>query len=401
MQRRDDFPTPPSADYNAALILADGSIFFGRGAGAEGSTIGEICFNTAMTGYQEIMTDPSYAGQIINFTFPHIGNVGVNSQDMESGSIHARGAIFRASITSPSNYRSEQHFDSWLKAHNIPAICGIDTRALTNKIRKEGPQNAMIVHVPSAKKFDWETSIATLQNYPSMKGRELAKSVTSEQAQIWGEGLWHYSDVGGKFTVIDPDSTRYHIVAVDYGIKQNILRYLAEAGNKVTLVPAYTPAAEILALEPDGVFLSNGPGDPAATAEYALPVIKALLEKRIPIFGICLGHQLLAAALGCQTEKMHRGHRGANHPIKELSSGKVLITSQNHGFVVSDNNLPEDLEITHISLFDGTVQGIRSKTRPAFSMQGHPEASPGPHDIAIVFDQFMEMMKEHSVRKAA
>ncbi len=381
-------PTAPNGS-NAALITADGAVFFGRGVGAEGETIGEICFNTSMTGYQEILTDPSYAGQIITFTFPHIGNVGCNEEDIEAQAPAARGLILRECITAPSNFRSNIDFDTWLKKNKLTGICGVDTRALTRAMRTNGVQNVMIVH-GDISKLDVKKKLAELKSAPDMEGMELAKEVTRKKSAEWKETPWALGEGFGKNKGKGP-----HVVAIDYGAKCNILRLLAEHAH-VTVVPADTSAKEIFALKPEGVFLSNGPGDPAATGQYALPIIKELLEKQIPIFGICLGHQLLGLALGAKTEKMHQGHRGANHPIQDLKTKKVFITSQNHGFVVSDKNLPKDVEVTHRSLFDKTVQGIRSKKYPAFSVQGHPEASPGPHDTHQFFGEFIKVISDQS-----
>lgn len=378
---------PPYAD--AALLLSDGGIFFGRGIGAQGTTFGEVCFNTGMSGYQEVLTDLSYAGQIIVFTFPHIGNVGINEDDAEAVLPAARGLVIRENITQPSNFRSTQHLQTWLAHHGIIGIAGVDTRALTHHIRKHGAQNAAIIHVARG---TWERDTLEglyqeLQSYPSMKGMELAEGVSIQQSYTWNDPRW------SLHATTSPRPT-HHVVAIDYGAKLNILRSLISHGCKVTVVPATTLAHKILELEPDGVFLSNGPGDPSATGEYATPVLKALMEKNIPIFGICLGHQLLGIALGGRTEKLHQGHRGANHPVKNLINGMVEITSQNHGFAVVADSLPPDVEVTHVSLFDGTVEGLRHKTKPIFSVQYHPESSPGPHDSRYLFDQFVQMMEK-------
>ena len=394
-----DLTPPPNA--SACLMLADGTVFWGEGYGAETMSAGELCFNTAMTGYQEILTDPSYTGQIITFTFPHIGNVGCNGEDIESAAPRCAGLITRERPTAASNFRSETSLDEWLKKHGIPAICGIDTRALVKHLRRHGAQNGVIVRMTDD---GWRMTEAKklLASAPNMKGLDLAKAVSTKETHVWNEGLWKLS------SAIRHSSSDYHVVAIDYGIKHNILRHLAERGCKVTVMPADTRAEEILKLRPDGIFLSNGPGDPAATGQYAIPVIKDLINSQmpnaqspIPIFGICLGHQLLGIALGGKTEKMQQGHRGANHPAKNLITGNVEITSQNHGFAVSKDGLPEDVEITHISLFDGTVQGLRHKTKPIFCVQGHPEASPGPHDSGYLFDEFITMMKQKSKASAA
>lgn len=382
------------AHATACLLLADGTAFFGESIGHDGLATGEICFNTAMTGYQEILTDPSYAGQIITFTFPHIGNTGCNDEDIENKKPHCAGLVLRERPTLPSNFRSKISLEDWLKKNKISGICGVDTRALTRHIRMNGAQNAAIVgdQRSGVRGQDIEKARKKLLEAPNMTGLDLAKTVTTKEKYEWMGGLWRLLPDPRPPT---PDLYR-HVVAIDYGIKQNILRHLAERGCKVTVVAAETRAEEILKLKPDGIFLSNGPGDPAATGEYALPVIKKLIESGIPIFGICLGHQLLGIALGGKTEKMTQGHRGANHPVKDLKTGKVIITSQNHGFVVSKKDLPADVEVTHLSLFDGTIQGLRHKTKPIFCLQGHPEASPGPHDSAYVFDKFVEMMQAHS-----
>lgn len=366
----------------AALILADGAVFEGFSFGKSEKTFGEICFNTAMTGYQEILTDPSYAGQIITFTFPHIGNIGVNKEDIECKTPHARGLVVRAKPTLPSNFRSETSLDEWCIKNNISGIYGIDTRALTRHIRTNGAQNVAIVS------GEWNVSaiVKEIQAQPSMKGLDLAKDVTGTKTQEWKHGVWSLS---GKHKNPDAD---FHVVAIDYGCKQNILRLLVSHGCKVTVVPAETSAKEILKHKPDGVFLSNGPGDPAATGIYAIPTIREILESQTPVLGICLGHQMLGLALGAKTEKMKQGHRGANHPVQDLRTKKVEITSQNHGFVVSDEKLPNTIEVTHRSLFDGTIQGIRAKNYVAFSVQGHPEASPGPHDTHYMFQEFVDAM---------
>ncbi len=377
----------------ATLLLADGTVFFGTAIGADTTSIGELCFNTAMTGYQEILTDPSYAGQIITFTAPHIGNTGCNDDDAESAVPHCAGLVIREHPTEPSSFRSRISLDAWLKKHGIIGICGIDTRALTQYIRKIGAQNAMIIVGEQGldAQDQLEGAFEELKAFPSMKGLELAADVTSKKSHEWKKPLWKLSPVANHQSPVS-----LHVVAVDYGAKHNILRHLTERGVKLTVVPAKTSAADILALNPDGVFLSNGPGDPAATAKYAVPTIQTLIDAGKPIFGICLGHQLLGMTLGGKTEKMTQGHRGANHPVKDLTTGKVEITSQNHGFVVSKDDLPDDVEITHLSLFDQTIQGIRHKTKPIFSVQGHPEASPGPHDSAYLFDRFIEMVKKHA-----
>ncbi len=377
----------------AALILADGKVFFGGAIGANNTTFGEICFNTGLTGYQEILTDPSYAGQIITFTFPHIGNVGTTDEDKESNSPVARGLIIREDITSPSNFRSTKHLNDWLIKNKITGICGIDTRALTKYIRTNGAQNVAIHHFDKHSYKEVEDVLAQVKDYPSLKGMELAATVTCNEKYKWNETRWQLGHGTGKTS-----NAKYKVVAIDYGAKQNILRCLADLGCDVKVVPAQATAEEILSHNPNGIFLSNGPGDPAATGEYALPEIKKLIESGLPIFGICLGHQLLALAMGCITTKMHQGHRGSNHPVQDIHTKQVEITSQNHGFVVVKSALPEDVEITHLSLFDDTIEGIRSKTKPVFSVQYHPEASPGPHDSHYLFGRFIKNMDEFGTK---
>jgi carbamoyl-phosphate synthase small subunit len=377
---------PP--DATAVLVLEDGSVFYGQGVGASGEAVGEVCFNTAMTGYQEIMTDPSYAGQIIAFTFPHIGNVGANAEDIEATSPAARGLVLQTDITAPSNWRAARAFDEWLKAWNLIGIAGVDTRALTRRIRENGAPKGVVAHNANGR-FDLAALHATARHWPGLEGMDLAKEVGTRQTYRWNETRW---SLGGGFGT--QTAPRFNVVAVDYGAKRNILRSLASAGCAVTVVPPTAAAEDILRHEPDGIFLSNGPGDPAATGAYALPTIRALIDSGKPIFGICLGHQLLGLALGGRTAKMHTGHRGANHPVKDLRTGLVEITSQNHGFAVVADSLPADVEETHISLFDGTNQGIASKTRPLFSVQYHPEASPGPHDSHALFTRFAAMMEK-------
>ena len=383
-------PQPKGA--TGILVLADGTIFWGYGVGASGATVGELCFNTSMTGYQEILTDPSYAGQIITFTFPHIGNVGTNAQDIETQRPAARGLVLRAAITAPSNWRANASLPTWLERNNLVGIYGVDTRALTMRIRDHGAPNAVIAHDPQGK-FDIDALLAQARGWPGLEGMDLAPEVTCKQSYEWEETAWHWA-AEGKAGYGRRTRKTHHVVAVDFGAKHNILRLLASAGCRVTVVPAQATAAEILALRPDGVFLSNGPGDPAATGIYAVPMIKGLLDKNVPIFGICLGHQLLALALGAKTAKMPRGHRGANHPVQELATGQVEITSQNHGFMVLSDSLPDNAEATHVSLFDGSNEGLRLKDRPAFSVQYHPEASPGPHDSQHLFRRFVGMMEK-------
>jgi carbamoyl-phosphate synthase small subunit len=376
----------------AVLVLADGTAVFGRGLGATGSAVAEVCFNTALTGYEEILTDPSYAGQIVTFTFPHIGNIGVNDEDVEDLHPAARagavGAIFRADVSNPSNYRASAHLDQWLKRRGVVAMSGVDTRALTALIREKGAPNAVIAHAPDGV-FDLDELKRRAAGWSGLVGLDLAKEVTSGQSSVWTETPWVWDE--GYAAQADPS---FHVVAVDYGIKRNILRLLAGLGGKVTVVPAATSADDILALKPDGIFLSNGPGDPAATGEYAVPVIKELVETGIPVFGICLGHQMLALAAGGTTMKMHQGHHGANHPVKDYTTGKVEIVSMNHGFAVDSKSLPQGVEETHVSLFDGSNCGIALIGRPVFSVQHHPEASPGPQDSHYLFRRFANLIRE-------
>jgi carbamoyl-phosphate synthase small subunit len=373
------------------LVLADGTVLEGKGAGATGVAVGEVCFNTAMTGYQEILTDPSYAGQIITFTFPHIGNVGTNAEDMETASMAlggVRGCVLRAPITEPSNWRAAQSLDQWLKARGIIAVTGIDTRALTALIRKKGMPNAVIAHVPDGK-FDFGALKREAAAWPGMVGLDLAKDVTCGQSYGSDETKWRWGEGYGR-----QEAPRFHVVAIDYGLKRNILRELANAGCRLTVVPATATAEEILERKPDGVFLSNGPGDPAATGAYAVPEIRKLVDSGLPVFGICLGHQMLGLALGGTTAKMHQGHHGANHPVKDFTTHKVEITSMNHGFAVDRASLPQNVEETHVSLFDGSNCGLKLKDRPVFSVQYHPEASPGPQDSHYLFTRFVELMTE-------
>jgi carbamoyl-phosphate synthase small subunit len=375
----------------ALLVLADGTVLEGIGFGATGHAVGEVCFNTAMTGYEEILTDPSYAGQIITFTFPHIGNVGTNEEDIETVNLAAtpgaRGVILHAAITQPSNYRATRHLDQWLKSRGVIGLAGLDTRALTALIREKGMPNAVIAHEPSGR-FDVEALKREARQWPGIVGMDLVPMVTTAQRFSWDETPWRLGEGYGR-----QGETKFHVVAIDYGIKRNILRQLAGNACKVTVVPAQTSAAEILALKPDGIFLSNGPGDPAATGEYAVPVIRTLIGK-LPTFGICLGHQMLALALGGRTMKMHQGHHGANHPVKDLLTGKVEITSMNHGFAVDRTSLPPNAVETHVSLFDGSNCGLALTDRPVFSVQYHPEASPGPRDSHGLFGRFIGLMRE-------
>jgi carbamoyl-phosphate synthase small subunit len=375
----------------ALLVLADGTIIEGTGIGAEGTGRGELCFNTAMTGYQEILTDPSYLGQIVTFTFPHIGNVGVNEEDVETVNMARRaatGLVLATDITEPSNYRATRHFDEWLRTRGIVGIAGIDTRALTALIRDHGMPNAIVAHDPEGL-FDRAALRAEAKALPAMAGLDLVPHVTGAQRYEWSETSWAWPRGYGA-----QQAPEFHVVALDYGVKRNILRLLADRGCKVTVLPPDAPAEDVLKLNPDGVFLANGPGDPAATGAYAVPTIRAILDAGIPTFGICLGHQMLALALGARTIKMPQGHHGANHPVKEHATGKVEIVSMNHGFAVDAATLPDMAEETHVSLFDGSNCGIRLKDRPAFSVQQHPEASPGPQDSHYLFDRFVAMMRE-------
>ena len=376
----------------AALVLADGTVFWGKGLGATGSAVGEVCFNTSMTGYQEIITDPSYAGQIITFTFPHIGNVGANPEDVETTTPAARGVVVRLDITEPSNWRAAQHLDAWLKSQNLVGIAGVDTRAVTRRIRDLGAPQGCIAHEQDGK-LDIGAQQSKASAWAGLEGMDLAAEVTTRQTYSWDQTGWSLTDGYGSL-----DQAKHHVVAVDYGAKRNILRCLASEGCRVTVVSASASAEEILNHAPDGIFLSNGPGDPAATGVYAVPTIKALLDKGLPLFGICLGHQILALALGAKTHKMHLGHRGGNHPVKDLTTGKVEITSQNHGFVVDAKSLPDGVEETHISLFDKTNEGLRVKDRPVFSVQYHPEASPGPQDSHYLFKRFVDLLDERAAR---
>ncbi|TYO88226.1 glutamine-hydrolyzing carbamoyl-phosphate synthase small subunit [Oceanicella actignis] len=366
----------------ACIAFADGSVFYGRGFGAEGVAVGELVFNTAMTGYQEIMTDPSYAGQVITFTFPHVGNVGVNDEDDESAQPAALGMVVKWDPTAPSNWRAAGDLRRWLAARGRIGVGGVDTRRLTRKIRLGGAQHVAIAHDPRGE-FDVDDLIARARAFPGLEGADLAREVTCRQSYRWDEMRWAWP---GGFPRRQGPGKR--VVAVDYGAKRNILRCLAEAGCEVIVLPATATAEEVLAHDPKGVFLSNGPGDPAATGEYAVPMIRAILDRGLPIFGICLGHQMLALALGARTIKMSHGHHGANHPVKDLETGKVEITSMNHGFAVDAQTLPEGVIETHVSLFDGSNCGIRMRERPVFSVQHHPEASPGPQDSFYLFERF-------------
>ncbi len=381
--------TAPTGQTTGLLVLADGTVLPGQGIGATGNAVGEVCFNTSMTGYQEILTDPSYAGQIITFTFPHIGNVGANGEDIETTTPAARGVVLSASISEPSSWRSSQHLDAWLRSRNLVGIAGVDTRRLTRRIRDGGAPSGVIAHAPNGA-FDLPALKAKAAGWPGLDGMDLALEVSCRQSYRWDETPWALGRGYGR-----QSAPRFHVVAVDYGAKRNILRCLANVGARVTVVPATASAEEILAHKPDGIFLANGPGDPAATGVYAVPTIRSLLASEIPLFGICLGHQLLALALGGKTKKMHLGHRGANHPVKDLTTGKVEITSQNHGFAVLADFLPAGIKVTHLSLFDGTVEGLALEGKPVFSVQYHPEASPGPQDSHYLFERFAALIEKH------
>ncbi|MGB2410658.1 MAG: glutamine-hydrolyzing carbamoyl-phosphate synthase small subunit [Candidatus Puniceispirillaceae bacterium] len=386
--RSDAAPNSGWAGPTAVLVLGDGSVFEGYGFGAATTNVGEVCFNTSMTGYQEIMTDPSYAGQLITFTFPHIGNVGANPEDHETTTPTALGMITRQPPTDPASWRSQNALTAWMERHGLPGIAGIDTRALTRRIRDAGAPNGVLCHAPDGN-FDIPALTRMAQTWPGLAGMDLAIEVTRDAESAWQEGSWDLASSSHRST-----AAQHRVVAMDFGCKHNILRCLTDAGCDVTVVPAETDAATILAMKPDGVFLSNGPGDPAATAHYAATQIASLIDADMPVFGICIGHQLMALAMGATTRKMERGHRGANHPVKDLATGRIEITSQNHGFVVDPDSLPDTLEITHLSLFDGSIEGLRHRHKPAFCVQYHPESSPGPHDSRYLFDRFTTLMDE-------
>ncbi len=378
---------PQPAGATGVLVLADGHVAWGKGFGAEGAAVGEVCFNTAITGYEEIMTDPSYAGQIVTFTFPHIGTVGVNEEDVESHVEGAVGCVVREDVTAPSNFRSTGAFGEWLAARGKIGLSGLDTRALTRRIRLGGAPNAVIAHAADGQ-FDLPALLKRAQEWPGLEGMDLARVVARQASEEWEGGTWAL----GRGYARSPHTPRPNVVAMDFGAKDNIFRNLDKAGAQVTVVPGNTSLDEVLALEPAGVFLSNGPGDPAATGQYAVPVIQGLLARDVPVFGICLGHQMLGLAAGARTSKMHQGHRGANHPVKRLEDGVVEITSMNHGFAVDNSSLPESVEETHVSLFDGSNCGIRIKGKKAFGVQYHPEASPGPMDSFYLFERFVGML---------
>ena len=371
----------------ALLALADGTVFYGKGIGAVGSTVGEVVFNTSMSGYQEILTDPSYCRQIVTLTYPHIGNTGVNLEDVESGRVHAAGLVIRDLPILPSNFRMSQRLDAYLADNNVVAIAGLDTRKLTRLLREKGTQAGCIVAAAPGDTLNPDAAIAQARDFPGLAGMDLAKVVSATETIEWTEGEWA---LGSGY--VPQTDARFHVVAYDFGVKRNILRMLAARGCRLTVVPAQTPAKDVLALNPDGVFLSNGPGDPEP-CDYAIEAIRELLAAGMPTFGICLGHQLLALASGAKTMKMKFGHHGANHPVKDVDTGQVLITSQNHGFAIDPETMPETLRVTHVSLFDGSNQGIARTDVPAFSFQGHPEASPGPHDVAYLFDRFIKLIE--------
>lgn len=374
----------------ALLALEDGSLFYGESIGIDGQTTGEVVFNTSMTGYQEILTDPSYARQIVTLTASHVGNTGTNNEDIESSAVHAAGLVIRDLPLLHSSWRAEQSLEDYLAANKVVAIAGIDTRRLTRILREKGAQGGCIVAgAPSENGVDEQAAIAAARGFPGLKGMDLAKEVTTDKAYSWQQTVWALEN---GYSDVDAGAQAFHVVAFDFGVKFNILRMLVERGCRLTVVPAQTPAAEVLALKPDGIFLSNGPGDPEP-CDYAITAISELLETNIPVFGICLGHQLLALASGARSMKMKFGHHGANHPVQDVDTGVVMITSQNHGFAVDEGSLPANLRTTHRSLFDGSLQGIHRTDRPAFSFQGHPEASPGPRDVAPLFDHFIDLMK--------
>jgi carbamoyl-phosphate synthase small subunit len=385
----DPRPSTQPQGATGVLALADGSLIWGRGFGVEGEAVGEVCFNTAMTGYQEIMTDPSYAAQIVNFTFPHIGNVGANPEDVEATNPHALGCIVREDVTAASNFRAAGGFDSWLRGVGRIGLAGVDTRALTRRIRVLGAPNGVIAHNANGE-FDTAALVAKAAAWPGLEGMDLAKDVSALQSYKWDDGLW---TLGKGYATHSANPDGPHVVAIDYGLKRNILRNLVAAGARVTVVPATASFDDVMAHKPDGVFLSNGPGDPAATGEYAVPVIQQLLKVGKPIFGICLGHQMLGLAVGAKTFKMHQGHRGANHPVKRLGDGRVEITSMNHGFAVDTATLPANAQATHVSLFDGSLAGLELTDGPAFSVQYHPEASPGPQDSHYLFEKFVGQLR--------
>ncbi len=373
---------------SALLALEDGSLFYGESIGVPGQAVGEVVFNTAMTGYQEILTDPSYARQIVTLTYSHIGNTGATPEDMESGGVYATGLVIRDLPLAHSNFRAAESLPDFMRRHKLVGIAGLDTRRLTRLLREKGAQNGCILAVDKGGKLDVKAALKAARAFPGLKGMDLAKVVSVKKPYSWDEGLW---ELGKGY--VQPEQARFHVVAYDYGIKRNILRMLAARGCRLTVVPAQTPAEEVLKMKPDGVFLSNGPGDPEP-CDYAIAAIRKIVDTGLPVFGICLGHQLLGLASGARTIKMKFGHHGANHPVQEIDSGRVMITSQNHGFAVDEASLPANLRVTHRSLFDGSVQGLERTDKPAFCFQGHPEASPGPHDVSPLFDRFVKIMEE-------
>ena len=378
---------------SALLALEDGSLFYGESIGIPGQSVGEVVFNTAMTGYQEILTDPSYARQIVTLTYPHIGNTGANPEDMESGGVYATGLVIRDLPLAHSNFRATESLPEFMRRHMLVGIAGIDTRRLTRLLREKGAQNGCILAVAKGAKLNKKEALKAAHAFPGLKGMDLAKVVTTRKPYAWDESLWELGKGYAK-----QEQTRFHVIAYDFGIKRNILRMLAARGCRLTVVPAQTPAEEVLKLKPDGVFLSNGPGDPEP-CDYAIEAIAKIVNTGLPVFGICLGHQLLGLASGARTIKMKFGHHGANHPVIDIESGRVMITSQNHGFAVDEAGMPSNLRVTHRSLFDGTVQGLQRTDKPAFCFQGHPEASPGPHDVSPLFDRFVEMMEKNLPQK--
>ena len=394
VQNINSFKNLKRIDSNAILVLQNGKFFKGMGLGFQGTATGEVCFNTSITGYQEIISDPSYAEQIINFTFPHIGNVGTNEEDHESDKIWTKGVIINSDITDPSNYRSLKHLDEWLKKNKIVGITGIDTRSLTNAIRDKGAPKGTISFLKKGK-FNIKKILKTSQRWSGLKNLDLASKVSTNKNYLWkGLKTWRKKD-----GFIKNKKENLHVVAIDYGVKKNILRYFSDFNCKVTVVSCKTNASEILKLKPNGVFLSNGPGDPAATGKYAIPIIRDLIKNNLPIFGICLGHQILALTLGAKTKKMNLGHRGANHPVKNLIKGNVEITSQNHGFEVIKSSLKNNIQITHQSLFDNSIEGLKLKNKPVFSVQYHPESNPGPQDSVYLFEEFIRSMKKNAKKK--
>jgi carbamoyl-phosphate synthase small subunit len=381
-------------DSNAILILQNGKFFKGLGLGYQGTATGEVCFNTSITGYQEIISDPSYAEQIINFTFPHVGNVGTNKEDLESENVWAKGVIINSEITNPSNYRALKHLDHWLKKNKIVGITGVDTRNLTNFIRDRGAPKGTISFSKNSK-LNIKKLLRLTQKWSGLKNLDLAQKVSTKKNYVW-KGLKTWKKETG---FVKNNNKNFHVVAIDYGVKKNILRYFSDFNCRVTVVSCKTLAADIIKLKPNGIFLSNGPGDPAATGKYAIPIVKELIKKNIPIFGICLGHQILALTLGAKTKKMTLGHRGANHPVKNLINGNVEITSQNHGFEVVRNSIKKNVQITHQSLFDNSIEGIRLKNKPVYSVQYHPESNPGPQDSVYLFEEFIKSMKKYAKKK--